>query len=147
MWLKLDCTVTTKGRVILMYTKVHNKLFGTLGTMSQWPWYPSKGQTQCSTGTSYVLPSPFLWMVLNCFKATEPLQGESSLFTTKSSEFLALILSNSEGWKAESTLGPPSGFEPGTPGLIEFSALTTWPLLLFWTLTIILQIYSIYKIR
>ena len=32
-------------------------------------------------------------------------------------KFLVLILSTSEGWKAESTLEPPSGFEPGTPGL------------------------------
>ena len=30
---------------------------------------------------------------------------------------LVLILSTSEGWKAESTLEPPSGFQHGTPGL------------------------------
>ena len=34
-----------------------------------------------------------------------------------SQKFLVLILSTSEGWKAESTLEPPSGFEHGTPGL------------------------------
>ena len=34
-----------------------------------------------------------------------------------SQKFLALISSTSEGWKAESTLEPPSGFEHGTPGL------------------------------
>ena len=33
-----------------------------------------------------------------------------------SQEFLTFILSTSEGWKAESTLEPPSGFEHGTPG-------------------------------
>ena len=32
-----------------------------------------------------------------------------------SQEFLVLILSTSEGWKAESTLEPPSGFEHGEP--------------------------------
>ena len=32
-------------------------------------------------------------------------------------KFLVLILSTSEGWKTESTLEPPSGFERGTPGL------------------------------
>ena len=32
-------------------------------------------------------------------------------------KFLVLILSTSKGWKAESTLEPPSGFEHGTPGL------------------------------
>ena len=34
-----------------------------------------------------------------------------------SQKFLVLILSTSEGWKAESTLESPSGFEHGTPGL------------------------------
>ena len=34
-----------------------------------------------------------------------------------SQKFLVLISSTSEGWKAESTLQPPSGFEHGTLGL------------------------------
>ena len=34
-----------------------------------------------------------------------------------SQKFLVLILSTSEGWKAESTLEPPSGFKHGTHGL------------------------------
>ena len=34
-----------------------------------------------------------------------------------SQKFLVLILSSSEGWKAVSTLEPPSDFEHGTPGL------------------------------
>ena len=34
-----------------------------------------------------------------------------------SQKFLVLILSTSEGWKAELTLEPPSGFEHGTPEL------------------------------
>ena len=34
-----------------------------------------------------------------------------------SQKFLVLILSTSEGWKAESTLEPPSGFEHRAPGL------------------------------
>ena len=33
-----------------------------------------------------------------------------------SQKFLVLILSTSEGWKTESTLEPPCGFEHGTPG-------------------------------
>ena len=37
-------------------------------------------------------------------------------------EFLILIWSTSQGWKAESTLEPPSGFEPGNAGLgIQYS--------------------------
>ena len=32
-------------------------------------------------------------------------------------KFLVLTLSTSEGWKAESTLEPPGGFEHSTPGL------------------------------
>ena len=34
-----------------------------------------------------------------------------------SQKFLVLILLTSEGWKAESTLEPPNGFEHGTAGL------------------------------
>ena len=34
-----------------------------------------------------------------------------------SQKFLVLILSTSEGWKAETTLEPINGFEHGTPGL------------------------------
>ena len=46
-------------------------------------------------------------------------RGGSLLFTTVYffQKFLVLILSTSEGWNAESTLEPPSGFEYGTPGL------------------------------
>ena len=47
----------------------------------------------------------------------EPLRGGSLLFTTKSQKFLILTLSTSEGWKAESTLEPPIGFEHGIPEL------------------------------
>ena len=35
-----------------------------------------------------------------------------------SQKVLVLILSTLEGWKAESTLEPPSGFEHGTLGLV-----------------------------
>ena len=34
-----------------------------------------------------------------------------------SQKFLVLIWSTSERWRAESSLEPPSSFEPGTPGL------------------------------
>ena len=34
-----------------------------------------------------------------------------------SQKFLVLILPTLEGWKADSTLEPTSGFEHGTPGL------------------------------
>ena len=34
-----------------------------------------------------------------------------------SQKFLVLISSTLEGWKAESILKPPCGFEHGTPGL------------------------------
>ena len=34
-----------------------------------------------------------------------------------SQKFLVLILSTSDGWKAESTLKPPSDFDHGAPGL------------------------------
>ena len=37
--------------------------------------------------------------------------------TISSQKFLVLILSTSEGWKAESTLEPPNDFDHETPGL------------------------------
>ena len=55
----------------------------------------------------------------------EPLRGGSLSFQ----KFLVLILSTSEGWKAESTLEPPSGFWNTGPLDWESSALTTRPLL------------------
>ena len=42
---------------------------------------------------------------------------EAVYFLLSSQKFLVLILSTSEGWKAESTLEPPNGFEHETPGL------------------------------
>ena len=39
------------------------------------------------------------------------------LLPFSSQKFLVLILSTSEGWKAEPTLESPSGFDYGTPGL------------------------------
>ena len=59
-------------------------------------------------------------MELNCLKATEPLRGDSFLLTIQFlgfQEFLLLNWSSSEGWKTELNLKPPSGYEPGIPGL------------------------------
>ena len=64
------------------------------------------------------LTGPFLWMAFNCLKARLPLHKEIVHFLPLSpQEFLILIWSTSEGWKAELALEPPSGFEPGTSGL------------------------------
>ena len=57
-----------------------------------------------------------------CLNAMDLLQGHSLLFTVyflplSVQEYLVLISSILEGWKAESTLKPPSGFEPKTPRL------------------------------
>ena len=59
-------------------------------------------------------------MGFNCLKATEPLRGDSFLFTIKFpgfQEFLVLNWSSSERWKTELTLELPSGFQSGTPAL------------------------------
>ena len=53
-------------------------------------------------------------MEFNCINAAEPLRGDSPL---NLQEVLVLIWVTSEGWKAESTLEPPNGFEPWTPGI------------------------------
>ena len=66
---------------------------------------------------TYKLYGPFLWMGFNYLKATEPLQRGSLLLPPSSQIFLVLIWSTSEGWKVESTLEPPSGFEHKTPEL------------------------------
>ena len=55
-------------------------------------------------------------MEYQCLNATEPLWGDSLLFTAIPQEFAVLILSTLEGWNAESILESPSGFEPETPG-------------------------------
>ena len=53
----------------------------------------------------------------NCFKTTEPLRGDSLLFTTKSPNVLR--------WKTESALELPSGFEYGTP-VLGIQCLNYW---------------------
>ena len=65
--------------------------------------------------------TPTLWLLF--MDGVQLLQGlshfaEAVYFLTLSPQkFLVLTLSTTEGWKAESTLEPPSGFEHGTPGL------------------------------
>ena len=56
-----------------------------------------------------------------------PLRGGNLLFTTNFREIRRTILSTSEGWKAEPSLEPPSGFEHGRPLNWESSTLTTRP--------------------
>ena len=48
----------------------------------------------------------------------EPLREAVYFLPLSSQKFLVLILSTSEGWKAESTLEPPSGFKHGTSGCL-----------------------------
>ena len=52
-------------------------------------------------------------MGLNCVKAADPLLEDSLLFNIKSPE----VFVTKEGWKAESILEPPIGFEFGIHGL------------------------------
>ena len=56
--------------------------------------------------------SQFLWIGLNCLKATEPTQDGSSLFTTKFPEIPDTHLIKPRNMRA--TLKPPSCFELGT---------------------------------
>ena len=61
---------------------------------------------------------PFLWMGFNSLKATEPLRQDSLLFTTQSPGVPGTHLIDIGRMKeCDFTLEPPSGFEPGTPGL------------------------------
>ena len=52
----------------------------------------------------------------NC-KAREPLCGDSLRDSLIPQEYVVLISSTAQGWKAELTLEPFRGFEPKTPGL------------------------------
>ena len=77
----------------------------------------------------------------------EPLRGGSLLFTTKFPEISGIHFIDMEGWKADSSLEPPSGFEHGNyleeavyfPGthLIDIGSLKDWVVLgaiqWFWT--------------
>ena len=62
-----------------------------------------------------------------CLKATEPLRGDSFLFTIQFPGFLEFLVVNwspSKGWKAQLTFEPPSGY----PLDWESSALSARPL-------------------
>ena len=61
--------------------------------------------------------SPFLWMWFNCLKVTEPLRGDSLLFTTQSPGFPSTHLIDLRRMKDEFTLEPPSNLGRGTTGL------------------------------
>ena len=55
-------------------------------------------------------------MRVNCLKAQSHCEEAVYFLSLSHQKLLVLIWSSSEGWKAESTLEPPSGFEQGTPG-------------------------------
>ena len=54
-----------------------------------------------------------LWMGFNCLKARATLERQFSFI--KFTEIPGTHFWTSEGWKTESTLEPPSGFEHGIP--------------------------------
>ena len=68
-------------------------------------------------------------MGFNCLKARATLMRQFT-FYHKFPKILILILLTCEGWKAESTLEPPSGFELGTPGL-GIQHLNRWAIALW----------------
>ena len=61
--------------------------------------------------------APFFMDGVQLLQGYSQFKEEVYFLPFSSQKFLVLILSTSEGWKAESTLEPPSGFEHGTPGL------------------------------
>ena len=71
------------------------------------------------------LTAPFSWMEFNSLNATELLQRGRLLFTLKSPGVSGVMSSIMEGWKAELTLEPPSGFEQDIPGLGSIACLNT----------------------
>ena len=63
------------------------------------------------------LYGPFLRMGFNCLNAMIQFEKTVYFLPLSSLKVLVLILPTLEGWKAESTLEPPSSFEHKTPGL------------------------------
>ena len=66
------------------------------------------------------LYGPFLWMVLNCLKAAEPLQGQCLLFTLQFPGVPDIQLVNLGRMKGWVTLEPASGFESQTEHLQQW---------------------------
>ena len=61
--------------------------------------------------------APFFMDGVQLSRGYSHFEGAVDFLPFSSQNFLVLILSTSEGWKAEPTLEPPSGFEHQTPGL------------------------------
>ena len=66
----------------------------------------------------FLLYELFLWIGLTCVHATEPLQGDRQLLSTKSPDITDTNLINLKVRKVELTVVPPSDFESGTTGLV-----------------------------
>ena len=61
--------------------------------------------------------APFFMDGVQLSRGYSHFEGAVDFLPFSSQNFLVLILSTLEGWKAESTLEAPSGLEHGTPGL------------------------------
>ena len=61
--------------------------------------------------------APFYGWGLTTWRLEPHFEQVVYFITISSQKFLILILSTLEGWKAESTLEPPNGFDHETPGL------------------------------
>ena len=97
----------------IIFTASDNRLFMSLLCFFK---RESEKKSQNTQQLKKKLYRPFLWMGFNCLKATATSKAVYFL-PLSPQKFLVLTLSTSEGWKAESTLEPPSGFEHGTSGL------------------------------
>ena len=75
-----------------------------------------------------IFMAPFYQWGLTASKLQSHYEEAVYFLPQSSQKFLVLIWSTSEGWKAELTLEPPSGFDHG-PLDWEFSNLTNRPLL------------------
>ena len=70
----------------------------------------------CITCAKKKLYGPFLWVGVQLPQDYSHFKEAVYFLPLSSQEFLVLILSTSEGWKAELILEPPSSFEHETPG-------------------------------
>ena len=115
--ISLNFQVYQAPESVMMTQRVHYFL-----DLGQSYFYRIKGMSWITAEylqwTIYVKTKSNVYMYIA--RATEPLQVDSFLSTIQFpgfQEFLVLNWWPSEGWKAESDLEPPSGFELGTPEL------------------------------
>ena len=121
-----------------------------LSFLCRWAYLPSTGhQNSLNESLGFIQESSSMILFLLTVQRSFPSKHSSDLtllnspilflyeetayfLPLNSQKFLVLLWSTSEGWKAESILKPPSGFEHTGSLDWESSTLTTYPMIWIW---------------